>query len=66
MFMSHITQLEVMSQCIRIEKLVEEVHVVADRCIRLYHGADTTAVRCKQFDELTCMLGEGRAPTKGA
>lgn len=57
--------MEVITQSIRIEKLVEEVHVVADRCIKLYHQSDTTVVRCRQFDELTCMLGEGKAPTKG-
>jgi hypothetical protein len=65
MYELHATQLAVISVCIEIEKLVVEIHAVADRCIDLYNKSDTRSVRQKQFDELTCMLGEGRPPTMG-
>jgi len=67
-FLPHIaptTQLEVIHECINIENFVLDIHVVADRCIKLYNEAETRSIRQKQFEELTCMLGEGRAPTKG-
>jgi hypothetical protein len=56
----------VITLCIEIEKKVEEVHVVAQRCIELYNASDTRNTRFKQFDELTCMLGDGMPPTVGA
>lgn len=53
------------SLCIEIEKLVLEVHLVAQRCIRHYNECETRNQRFRQFDELTCMLGDGRPPTVG-
>lgn len=53
------------SQCIGIEKLVLEVHAVTERCVQAYCAAETRSHRCKQFDELTCMLGEGREASAG-
>lgn len=58
-------QLDVISLCIEIEKLVEQVHIVAARCIKLYNECETRNHRFKQFEELTCMLGDGMAPTVG-
>lgn len=58
-------QLEVITECINIENFVQDIHLVAERCIKLYNEADTRSIRQKQFDELTAMLGEGKAPTKG-
>jgi hypothetical protein len=58
-------QLEVISLCIEIEKLVLEVHIVAQRCIKNYNDCETRNQRFKQFDELTSMLGDGRPPTVG-
>jgi hypothetical protein len=60
-----VMQLEVISLCIEIEKLVLEVHVVAQRCIKNYNDCETRNQRFKQFDELTSMLGDGRPPTVG-
>lgn len=53
------------SLCIEIEKLVHEVHIVAQRCIRNYSDCETRNQRFKQFEELTAMLGDGRPPAVG-
>jgi hypothetical protein len=55
----------VISLCIEIEKLVLEVHIVAQRCIKNYNDCETRNQRFKQFDELTSMLGDGRPPAVG-
>jgi hypothetical protein len=60
-----VLQLEVISLCIEIEKLVLEVHIVAQRCIKNYNDCETRNQRFKQFDELTSMLGDGRPPAVG-
>eukprot|EP00600_Ochromonadales_sp_CCMP1393_P003918 CAMPEP_0174992338 /NCGR_PEP_ID=MMETSP0004_2-20121128/22452_1 /TAXON_ID=420556 /ORGANISM="Ochromonas sp., Strain CCMP1393" /LENGTH=225 /DNA_ID=CAMNT_0016246307 /DNA_START=99 /DNA_END=776 /DNA_ORIENTATION=+ len=58
-------QLKVIDLCIEIEKVIETVSECAERCIASYRTADTRNLRHKQFEELTCMLGEGKAPMPG-
>lgn len=50
---------------ITIEKKVNEIGLCLDRCVAGYDASETRQIRQQQFDELTCLLGEGRQPMLG-